>query len=179
MKTLLLFTLLTLAAGLTQAQDSTRTEKRFLYTATAGTGVTFSTPSTTPFTLRITGYYHPAKRLYAGAGTGYSLYNSTSLIPLYGSIRYHFRENRRWIPYAECMAGHSFASSGEANGGFVLSPSAGISLALKKDYRLQASVGYEFQKLQRLKSHRDDYFTYEFKEELSHHVLMFTLGFVW
>jgi len=85
---------------------------------------------------------------------------------------------RRLTPYLEAAAGHSFAPSGRAEGGFFMNPSVGAYIALRGALKLGLSVGYEFQELSRLRSHADGHFRTEFVERLSHNSLSVRIGVI-
>ena len=150
-------------------------ENKIFFAATAGTGISIGVPSYTPFTWQVSGYYHLTERWLVGAGTGLSFYEKL-LIPLYGDVKYQIGKTRTITPYAELGMGYSFAPNDEANGGLLMNPSVGIQYPLKNRMKLQLAVGYELQKLERLKKHSDSYFTKEFAEKLRHHAISIKLG---
>ena len=57
-----------------------------------------------------------------------------------------------------------------------MNPSIGIQYPLKNKIKLQLAVGYELQKLERLKTQTDSYFEKEFVERLSHNSISIKLG---
>lgn len=61
---LTLVVLFAVVAGV-KAQDS----DRFSFATTIGTGIAMSTPSSTPFTWQVLGYYNFNQRFSAGIGT--------------------------------------------------------------------------------------------------------------
>lgn len=150
-------------------------EKRISYATTAGTGISMSTPSSTPFTWQVLGYYNLTERWSIGVGTGLSFYEKM-LIPVYGDVRFQIGRERKFTPYAEFAIGYSFAPSSDANGGFFMNPSIGIQYPLKNKMKLQLAIGYEAQELERLKKQTDSYFHKEFEEQLSHHSISFKIG---
>lgn len=164
----LLFAVLTGIHG--QAQ-----EKRIAYSTSIGTGIAMNEPACTPFTWQVSAHYHLDRRFAIGAGTGVSVYEK-ALIPLYGSIQFNLIKPRKLTPYIECNLGGSFAADKEANGGLYLSPSVGARLRLSEKLKLNFAIGYELQELERTKKHADAQFATEFKEELSHHSIMFKIG---
>lgn len=165
---ILLFALLTGIHG--QAQ-----EKRFAYSTYIGTGIAMNEPSCTPFTWQVSAHYNLNPHFAIGAGTGVSVYEK-ALIPLYGSIQFNLIKPRKLTPYIECNLGGSFAADKEANGGLYLSPSLGARLRVSEKMKVNFAVGYELQKLQRIKEHTDAHFTTGFEEKLSHHSLTFKIG---
>lgn len=164
----LLFAVLTGIHGQTQ-------EKRFAYSTSIGTGIAMNEPACTPFTWQVSAHYHLDRRFAIGAGTGISVYEK-ALIPLYGSIQFSLIKPRKLTPYVECNVGGAFAADKEANGGLYLSPSIGARLGVMKKVKLNFAIGYELQELERTKKHADAQFATEFKEELSHHSIMFKIG---
>lgn len=54
--------------------------------------------------------------------------------------------------------------------------SIGLRYPLNNQFKLQLSLGYELQKLERLKKQTDNYFHKEFKEKLAHNMLTLKLG---
>ena len=173
MKRFIFIILLCIAVSSVKAQ--TNGESKISFATTIGTGLSMSTPSSTPFTWQVLGYYKLTDRWSAGVGTGLSFYEKT-LIPVYGSIRFQIGKERKFTPYAECATGYSFAPSGNANGGYFMNPSIGIQYPLKNKMKLQLAVGYELQELERLKKHTDGFFLKEFEEKLSHHYISFKIG---
>lgn len=176
MKRFIFIILLCIAVSSVKAQTNGESkESKISFATTIGTGLSMSTPSSTPFTWQVLGYYKLTDRWSAGVGTGLSFYEKT-LIPVYGSIRFQIGRERKFTPYAECATGYSFAPSDNANGGYFMNPSIGIQYPLKNKMKLQLAVGYELQELERLKKHTDNFFLKEFEEKLSHHSISFKIG---
>ncbi len=169
---LLLFTLLYMYLMQVHGQAD---NKHFSYSTCIGTGIAMSEPSCTPFIWQIKAHYHLNQRFAIGAGSGVSIYEK-ALIPLYTSIQFFLSKPRLLVPYLECEIGGAFAPDKEANGGFYLSPSLGLTYRIASKVKMNLSLGYELQKLERLKRHTDKHFYTEFKEELSHHSLAIKLG---
>lgn len=172
MKRLIFILFLSLAAISLNAQNLS---DRIAFAATIGTGFSITKPSSTLFTLQFLGYYELSDKWYLGAGTGLSFYEKT-LIPVFGDIRYRIGRERKFTPYAELAAGYSFSTTSDAKGGFFMNPSIGVRYPLKNNMKLQLAVGYELQKLERLKNHTDNYFYKEFSEKLSHNSISLKLG---
>ena len=149
--------------------------QRFSIATTIGTEITLSNPASTPFHAQITGYWNLTPRFQIGAATGISCYEK-ALIPLLGSMRLKLTRERRFTPYLECGAGYAFATSCNANGGMTIAPSAGVQYALKGRLRLLLTIGYRTQRLERLKTHSDAYFTTAFHEKLRHSGISITTG---
>ena len=150
-------------------------KERISFASTLGTGVSLNTPSSTPVTWQVLGYYHLTQRWALGVGTGLSFYEK-ALIPLYGDVRFQIGRQRKFTPYAEFAIGGSFALAKEANGGFFMNPSIGVQYPLKNKMRLQLAVGYEWQELKRLKKQTDTYFVKEFVETLNHNAISIRAG---
>jgi hypothetical protein len=167
---IILASLATIAAG---AQD--KGENKFTFATTLGTGISLAGIPNTPATWQVLGYYHPTDRWAVGAGTGLSFYEKM-LIPVFGDVRYQIGRERRLTPYVELAAGYSFAPSRTANGGLFVNPSLGVQCRLKNRWKLQLAVGYELQKLERLKTSSDNYFDKAFAEKLTHNSLSIRLG---
>lgn len=151
-------------------------ERRFTYSAEAGIGMPLGTPKATPVLLRAAAYYHPGDRWELGAGSGVSFYDKTVLIPLFGEVRFGLTRPRRVTPYLAFAAGYSFAPATGIDGGLLISPAVGVKWRLRPRLRVHLAVGYEGQKLARLKSYADSYFSYGFREKLSHHSLAVRAG---
>ncbi|MDR0543906.1 MAG: hypothetical protein LBG30_00950 [Odoribacteraceae bacterium] len=171
MKRFVFVMLLCIAVSSVKAQPHGKSSISFA--TTIGTGL--SIPSSTSFSWQVLGYYKLTDRWSAGAGTGLSFYKKM-LVLACGNIRFQIGRERKFMPYAECAAGYSFALSDNANGGFFMNPSIGIQYPLKNKIKLQLAVGYELQKLERLKKHTDNYFLKEVEEQLSHHSISFKVG---
>lgn len=167
---LTLIVLFTVFAGV-KAQDN----DRFSFATTIGTGIPMSTPASTPFELQVLGYYNFNHRFSAGVGTGVSVYEKM-LIPLYADLKFNIIKPRKFTPYLECGAGYSFAPDKNANGGLYLNPSVGVQWAVCTKMKLLFAVGYEMQKYERLKSHTNQYFEAEFKEQLNHNSISIKIG---
>lgn len=165
--------LLSLAAVTVKAQAGSRDTISFA--TTVGTGISMSTPSSTPFSWQVLGYYNLTERWALGVGTGLSFYEKT-LIPLFGDVKFQIGRTRKFTPYVECGVGYSFAPSREAHGGFFMNPSFGIQYPLKHKMKLQFAVGYETQDMKRLKKQTDAYFLKQFEEELGHQSITVKLG---
>lgn len=176
MKNLIFVVLLSLPIITTKAQTEEKGCK-VSFATTIGSGVSMSTPSKTPFTWQVLGYYNLTDRWSVGAGTGLSCYEKM-LVPVFGDVKFQVGRTRKFTPYAELGMGYAFAPGNHVNGGFFMNPSFGIQYPLKNSMRLQFAVGYEIQELERLKKNADDYFVKEFEEKLSHHSISFKLGFL-
>lgn len=151
-------------------------KKRVCYGVTAGTGIAMSKPASTPFLFQVSAQYPVWKRFSAGIGTGVSVYDKIALIPLFGDIRFRLTRPMKFTPYLNCAVGYSFAAAKDANGGFYLSPSAGVLWRARPKLGISFSVGYESQRLERLKGYHDDYFATRFKEVLNHNSLTVKAG---
>lgn len=174
MKRILFISIFVLAVILTYGQSDTH---RFSYSTTIGTGMAMSTPSKTPFSWQVLGYYNLTPRWSVGAGSGISVYEKP-LLPLFADVKFRIIKPRKWTPYIECGAGYSFALTKDAAGGFYLSPTIGIEYAICPKAKLLFSLGYELQKLERLKSYQDNHFFSEFQEQLNHNSLTFKIGVI-
>lgn len=148
---------------------------RFSWSTAVGAGIGLNRPSSAPVVWRVTGYYNVSRRFSAGAGTGLSFYEK-ALVPVFADLRLLVARPRRFTPYAECAAGYAFAPHGDANGGFMFGPSAGVQYALRGGMHLFFSAGYEWQELERLKKCANPYFAAEFGEKLRHGTLLLKAG---
>jgi len=158
-------------AGYGQQQSS----DRFTFTTTVGTGFALSKPASTPFLWQIMAHYNLSVRFSAGAGTGLSFYEKM-LIPLYGDFRYRIGRERKLTPFVHAGAGYAFAPDSNANGGYFQSIGFGFLYPIRNGMKLQFTLGYELQELERQKTHTDDYFDKEFAEELNHSSLSIKVG---
>lgn len=174
MKKILFMAFACLAIFTAHAQTDNK-ECKISFATTIGTGLSISTPSSTPITWQALGYYNLTERWSVGVGTGLSFYEKM-LIPVFGDIRFQIGRTRKFTPYAELGMGYSFAPQSDVNGGFFMNPSFGIQYPLKNKMRLQLAIGYELQELERLKTQIDSYFSKEFVEQLSHHSISVKLG---
>ena len=175
MKPFIFFSLLLLIPFLSKGQEK---NKPVCYQVTVGTGIPMSTPSTVPLFLQGDILYAFNSRLMVGAGTGFSLYDREVLIPLFAVVRYNLIKPVRITPYLDCSAGYSFASSGDVNGGFCLSPAIGVQTSLFSKYTVLLALGYEMQELDRLKEYTTSSFVSSYQESLSHHSLSLKVGVV-
>lgn len=151
--------------------------KRFSFSTTLGTGIDMSEPSSTPFVWQAAGYYNVNNRFAIGVGTGLSVYEKL-LIPLFADVKFLIIKPKKFTPFVECGVGYSFAPNKHANGGGFLSPSVGVQYTLSQEKKLFLALGYEVQKLERLKTYKDDYLTTEFSEKLNHNLISVKVGFI-
>ena len=79
MKRFIFIILLCIAVSSVKAQ--TNGESKISFATTIGTGLSMSTPSSTPFTWQVLGYYKLTDRWSTGVGTGLSFYEKM-LIPV-------------------------------------------------------------------------------------------------
>ncbi|MFT4071223.1 MAG: hypothetical protein QM654_04800 [Dysgonamonadaceae bacterium] len=173
MKHLIFIILLSLAAISTEAQ--TVFKEKITFTTSIGSGLSMSTPSSSLFTWQVMGHYALSDKWLAGAGTGLSSYEKM-LIPLYGDVRFQIGRERKLTPFAELAMGYSFAPAKDANGGVFANPSFGMQFPLKNKNKLQLSIGYQLQALERVKTHTDNYLSEEFEEKLNHQSISFKFG---
>ncbi len=166
--------ILILTFAVTTAWGQT-TADRFSYAATVGTGIAMSTPSKTPVTGYLLGYYKVSSRWAVGLGTGLAVYEKT-LLPVFATAKFRIAKPRLFTPYLECGVGYSFALSRNTNGGLYWSPTLGTEVALSPHLQLLVGLGYEFQALERLKTHQDNYFSTAFQEHLSHNTIALKVG---
>lgn len=171
MKKTLLLTLFVLFTTSIWAQ----TENHFTYSTTFGIGIPLDKPSPTPFTWQVSGYYQLAKHIAVGAGTGISFYEKT-LVPIFADTKFLLTAPREFVPYLQCSAGYAFAPAKDANGGFFFNPSVGIEYTVRGRIKLLLGIGYEIQKLERLKEFKNDYYAAELKEKLNHNSISIRLG---
>lgn len=148
------------------------------YQATIGTGIPMSTPSAVPFVVEGKAFYHFSSRFSAGIGTGFSLYDKDVLIPLTGNLQFDLFRPARFTPYLDCTVGYSFAPSGKVEGGLYLSPALGVRMQMCSDKKLLFALGYELQKLRRLREHSAAYLVSSYEEPLSYSYLSVKLGFL-
>ncbi len=141
-----------------------------------GTGLSMSTPSSTPFLWQVMGHYNVNSHFAAGIGTGISVYEKT-LVPLYADVKYNISKPHKFVPYVECGIGYGFAFDKNTNGGFYLSPSLGVQYTIGEKRKILFSIGYELQELERLKRYNDKYVNTEFQEHLSHSSICFKIGY--
>lgn len=149
--------------------------QKLSYTITVGTGMPMNEPSQVPFTMQATGRYNLTPRFSAGIGTGFSIYEKT-LIPLFAQARFLITRPHRFTPYASCSGGYSFAPHKQASGGIFLNPNIGIRYSAAGRMKLIFSIGYELQRLKRLKEYENEYMSVQFKEALGHHSLVVKAG---
>ena len=160
MKKIILLIIVCCATAIATAQQT----ERFTFATSVGTGIDMNEPATTPFAWLALGYYAINKRLSVGIGTGLSIYEKT-LIPLFADAKLLIIKPRKFTPYIECGVGYSFAPDKNANGGFYLNPSVGVEYSICKSKKLFLTLGYESQKLGRLKTQKQSLFTAEFAEK--------------
>lgn len=149
--------------------------EKISFATTFGTEIPMNTPSTTPFTWQVLGYYKLTDRWSVGAGTGLSFYEKM-LVPVFGDVKFQIGRERKFTPFVEFAMGYSFATSGNANGGAFVNPSIGVQYPLKNKMKLQLAVGYTGQEFERRKEQTDSYFHKEFAEKLCYNSISFRLG---
>lgn len=151
--------------------------EHFTFATSIGTGINMSEPAATPFAWHVLGYYDINKRFSVGIATGLSIYEK-ALIPLFANAKFTITKPRKFTPYIECGVGYSFAPEKNANGGFYLNPSVGIQYAICGNKRLFFALGYESQKLERVKAQEQPLFTTKFAKKLNHHAISIKIGFM-
>lgn len=149
--------------------------KKLSYAITVGTGMPMNEPSRVPFTMQATGRYNLTPRLSAGIGAGISVYEK-ALIPLFAQVRFLMTRPHQFTPYIACSGGYSFAPHKKASGGIFLNPDIGIRYSSAGPVKLILSIGYELQRLERLKEYQNEYVGVQFKEALGHHSLVVKAG---
>lgn len=154
-----------------------QTFQRLSYTTTLGTGIPMNEPACTPFLWQVMADYSLSQRFMAGAGTGLSCYEKI-LVPVFAHAKYLVTPPHRFTPYLDCNIGYAFAPSKQANGGLYLNPSIGVQYAFQKRMKLLLAIGYELQKLERLKDYEDNYLKTQFCEKLGHHSLSIKAGVI-
>lgn len=145
------------------------------YATTIGTGFDMSEPSCTPFIWQVIGNFHFNERLSTGVGTGISLFEKP-IVPLFADVKFRICKPKKFTPFIQCGVGYGIAVSKDANGGIYLNPAAGISYSIYKRMKLFVSVGYELQKLERLKKFDSEIATIAFSEKLSHNLISMKIG---
>ena len=117
-------------------------------------------------------------RFSAGVGSGISFYEK-ALIPLFADVKFAILKPRKFTPYLECSVGYSFAPSKNANGGFYLNPSVGVQYKIHNKIQLFCALGYELQKLERLKRYENSLLITELAEKLNHNSISLKIGFIY
>ena len=173
MKKILLLFVLIFSGMAAKAQIT----EQLTFSTTIGVGIAMNAPASTPFSWQVLGHYVVSPRFSAGIGTGVSLYEK-ALIPLFADARFMIMKPRKFTPYLECGAGYSFAPDKNANGGFYLHPSVGILYSICGEKKISFALGYELQKLERLKRMEQSHFVTEFTEKLSHASLSLKIGYM-
>lgn len=167
----IILVILFLCGGIVHAQEV----KHISLTATIGTGFNMSKPSYTPFIGQVIGNYNFNERYSVGIGTGVSRYEKV-LIPLFADAKVHVCQPRAFTPFIRCSAGYGLAVSDDAKGGIYINPAIGLSYAVYKQVKLLVQIGYEMQKLVRLKKYEDAVSSIEFVEKLSHNSISLKIG---
>lgn len=149
--------------------------QQFTLSTSIGTGIAIDSPSQTPLLWQLCGYYNVSRRFSIGAGTGISVYEKI-LLPLFADAKFRLTKPHLFTPYLNCGIGYSVALSTDCNGGFLFSPGIGTEIPIYKKMKLFVSIGYEYQRLERIKKHKGEYFSAEFSEELRHNSITFKAG---
>ena len=169
--------ILLIIASCTVAMATAQKKEHFTFATSVGIRRDLSETAAHTFSLQVLGYYAITKRFSVGVGTGLSIYEKV-LIPLFADAKFLIIKPRKFTPYIECGVGYSFAPNKNANGGFYLNPSAGVEYSICKSKKLFLALGYESQKLERLKTQKQSLFTAEFAEKLSHNAISIKIGFM-
>ncbi len=147
-----------------------------VFSTDMGVGMAANTPEYTPFTWRVMGHYSATKHLSVGVGTGLSFYEK-ALMPVFADAKLMIGKAHKLNPYVEYAVGYSFVLDRNANGGFYMNPAIGMRYSLSKGKALTFSVGYEQQKLERLKEYQNSLYVAQFAEKLDHASISFKVGF--
>lgn len=167
--------LFTLIFVITSVTLNAQLPERIHLSTSIGTGISMSAPASTPFTWQVQGHYEINNRFSAGIGSGISIYEKT-LIPLFADVQFAIIKPRKLTPYLECSIGYSFAPNKNTNGGFYLNPSVGIQYKIHSKMQLFFALGYELQKLERLKRYENSLLITEFAEKLDHNSISVKIG---
>lgn len=114
-------------------------------------------------------------RCAVGIGIGLSGYEK-ALVPLYGTVKFRITRPHPFTPFVEGAAGRAFALAKNAKGGFSLSPSVGMEIRLPVPIKMWVTIGYELQKLKRLKKQGNPVVSVAYEERVSHNSLTFKAG---
>ena len=144
-------------------------------TTIIGTGFDLNKPSYTPFIGQIIGNYNFNERFSVGVGAGISLYEKP-LIPVFADAKVNVCQPRKFTPFIRCCTGYGFAVSDDANGGIYINPAIGISCVVNKRMKLLVQMGYDIQKLERLKGYENNIISAEFVEKLNHNIISLKVG---
>lgn len=167
--------LLALTFVITSVTLNAQLSERLHLSTSIGTGISMSPPAYTPFTWQALGHYEFTNRFSTGIGSGISIYEKI-LIPLFADVQFAIIKPRKFTPYLGCSIGYSFAPDKNANGGFYLNPSVGVKYKLHSKLQLFFALGYELQKLERLKKYENSLLTTEFAEKLNHNSISLKMG---
>lgn len=167
----IILAILILCGSIVHAQEV----KRISLTTIIGTGFDMNKPSYTPFLGQIIGNYNINEHFYVGIGSGVSLYEKP-LIPVFADAKVYVCKPRKLIPFIKCSAGYGLAVSDDANGGIYINPAIGLSCVAYKRMRLLVQMGYEMQKLERLKRYENNMISAEFVEKLNHNIISLKVG---
>lgn len=167
--------ILLIMASCTFAVATAQQTEGFTLATSVGTGIDLNEPAATPFTWQVVGYYTIGKRLSAGIGTGLAIYEK-ALVPLFADAKFLILKPGKFTPYIECSVGYGLAPGKNAKGGFYLNPSVGVAYSIGEGKKLFLALGYESQKLERLKRQKQSLFKAEFAEKLSHHSISIKTG---
>lgn len=168
-------TILMLIMGFIAISANAQSPKRFSLSTSIGTGISMSAPTSTPFIWQVLGNFEINNRLSAGIGSGISFYEK-ALIPLFADVKFAITQPQMFTPYLGCSVGYSFAPAKHTNGGFYLNPSVGVQYKIHSKMQLFFALGYELQKLERLKRYENSLLTTEFAEQLGHNSISVKLG---
>lgn len=169
--------ILLIIACCTAAMSIAQQTERISFATSIGTGIDMSEPATTPFSWHVLGHYAISKRFSAGIGTGLSIYEK-ALIPLFANVKYAIAKPKKFTPFVECSIGYGFAPDKNANGGFYLNPAAGLQYSVCGEKKIFLALGYESQRLERVKTQEQPSFTAEFAERLRHEAISIKIGVV-
>lgn len=173
MKKIILLIIVCCTAATATAQQT----GRISFATNVGTGIDMSEPAKTPFSWHVLAHYAVSKRFSAGIGTGLSIYEK-ALIPLFANVKYAFAKPKKFTPFVECSIGYGFAPDKNANGGFYLNPAVGVQYSVCGEKKIFLALGYELQRLERVKTQEQSSFTAEFAERLRHKAISIKIGVV-
>ncbi len=149
-----------LAAGAQTMQKEESLRRFSHYTEIGALATAKTTPdnvTTAAFSFQTVNGYRLTPQIFTGIGVGADLFATTTIFPLFGSIRVDMVKKGDIVPYYFVDAGYGYNATNSPNrsyrGGFAFATGAGLKLNLINNKGFLVSFGYRYQQAAVIENH--------------------------